>query len=67
MSQTLASDNKFFIISYDDGRGNIQSMNVPHELFQSEEEFRKHIIVMKCSDCHFESSFDIVAKESDKN
>lgn len=55
-----------FLITYDDGEAE-QVLKVPHIIFSNEEEFRKHIISMKCLSCNFESSFHTVEKESDKN
>ncbi len=51
-----------FKIIYDDGISK-QVLTVPHELYDSDAEFRKNIISMKCLCCGFESSFDYVEKE----
>lgn len=54
---------KVFTITYDDDK-DTQVLNVSHETFEEEEEFRKYIISMKCLCCGYESSFDEVEKES---
>jgi len=62
MSVTLMPQ-KLLLITYDDGYST-QTVKVPVELYENEEEFKKNIISMKCLHCGFESHFDCIEKEN---
>ena len=49
-----------FTIIYDDGISK-QVLTVPHDLYNSDVEFRKNVISMKCLCCGFE--FDFTTKK----
>jgi len=54
---------RLFLITYDDGYST-QTVKVPVELYENEEEFKKNIISFKCLSCGVEFHYSCIDKEN---